>query len=77
MAHKKKGRLAAHSAIPALELLPSPQSPGEIVTLLQFAAYKGLASNGIVSHLEQMAALFPNEMVGAFQALRARRACNN
>ncbi len=60
-----------------MELLPSPQSPGEVVTLLRFAAHHGLAKHGMVSHLEKMAALFPNEMLGAFRALRARRACNN
>ena len=77
MAQKKQGRLAPQSAKSALELMPSPQSTGEVVTLLQFAAHQGWANSGIVSHLEEMAVLYPDEMLGAFRALRARRACNN
>ncbi len=77
MAHKKRGRFAPHGAKSALELLRAPQSSGEVVTLLRFAAHQGMANGGIVAHLEEMAALFPNEMLGAFRALRARRACDN
>jgi hypothetical protein len=77
MAQKKRGRLAPHGARPALELLRPPQSSGEVVTLLRFAAHEGLAPGGIVTHLEEMAALFPDEMLGAYRALCARRACNN
>ncbi len=77
MAQKKRGRLAPHGGRPALELMRPPQSSGEVVSLLRLAAHQGLANGGIVAHLEEMAALFPNEMLGAFQALRARRACDN
>ena len=77
MAQKKRGRLAPQSAKPALELMPLPQSSGEVITLLRFAAHQGLANSGIVAHLEEMTVLFPHEMLGAFRALRARRACNN
>ena len=47
------------------------------MNLLRFAAHKGWANSGIVAHLEEMAILFPDEMLGAFRALRERRACNN
>ncbi len=77
MAQKKRGRFAPCGAKPALELMRPPETSGEVVTLLRFAAHHGLANGGIVAHLEEMAALFPAEMVGAFRALRARRACNN
>jgi hypothetical protein len=77
MAHKKRGRFAPHSAKPALEFMPSPRTSGEVITLLHFAVHQGLANSGIVAHLEEMAALFPDEMLGAFRALQARRACNN
>ncbi len=47
------------------------------MNLLRFAAHQGWANSGVVAHLEEMAILFPDEMLGAFRALRERRACNN
>ena len=77
MAQKKRGRLAPRGAPPALALMRPPQTSGEVIKLLRLAADRGVAKGGVVAHLEEMAALFPAEMLGAFRALRARRACNN
>ncbi len=77
MPQKKRGRLPPRGARPALELMRSPRSSGEVVKLLRLAADRGVANGGVVAHIEEMAALFPRELLGAFRALRARRACNN
>ena len=77
MAQKKRGRFPPCGAKPALELMRAPRSSREVVTLLRLAAHRAPANRGIVAHLEEMAVMFPDEMLGAFRALRARRACNN
>ncbi len=77
MPQKKRGRLPPHGARPALEFMRPPRSSGEVIKLLRLAADRGVADGGIVAHLEEMAVLFPQELLGAFRALRARRACNN
>ncbi|MDD2762393.1 MAG: hypothetical protein PHE83_00300 [Opitutaceae bacterium] len=77
MAYKKQYRLAQSCAKPAMELVPSPRSPKDVITILQLAARLGLADGEMVSHLAEMGALFPKELLGAFKAFRERRACDN
>ncbi|MFA5056965.1 MAG: hypothetical protein WC485_02535 [Opitutaceae bacterium] len=77
MAYKKRCRLAQPFAKPALELMPSPRSPEDVVTFLRLAAHLGLADGEMVSHLAEMGDLFPKELLGAFKAFQERRACDN
>lgn len=77
MTYKKQCQLAYCSAKRALKLMPAPRSPKDVVSLLTFAADLGLADAEIVSHLAEMGALFPKELLGAFKAFQERRACDN
>lgn len=43
----------------------------------QFAACLGFANPKIVTHLTEMGALFPKELVGAYKAFRKRQAGDN
>jgi hypothetical protein len=44
---------------------------------LQYAACMGLADSKMVAHLTEMSALFPQEMLDAYRACRARQASDN
>jgi hypothetical protein len=77
MTSKKPCRLAQINATPKMELLPAPQSAQEVVAVLRFAACFGLANPQLVGHLEEMSALFPEQLVGAYKAFRERQACDN
>jgi len=77
MASKKQCRFAQNDARPALQFMPQPNSAQEVVRYLQYAACLGFANPKIVSHLTEMGALFPNELVGAYQAFRQRQASDN
>jgi hypothetical protein len=43
----------------------------------QYAACMGLADSKMVAHLTEMSALFPQEMLDAYRAFRARQASDN
>lgn len=77
MTYKKQCQVAHCSAKRALKLMPAPRSSKDVVSLLTFAAHLGLANAEIVSHLAEMGALFPKELLGAFKAFQERRAGDN
>ena len=77
MASKKRCRLLRHNAKPTLELMPAPQSAQEVVAFLHFAARLGLANSELVGHLTELGALFPDQLVGAYNALRERQTGSN
>jgi hypothetical protein len=77
MTSKKRCRLAQCDAKPTLELIPAPQSAQDVVAFLRFAACLGLADSELVGHLEEMSALFPDQLLGAYKAFRERQACDN
>jgi hypothetical protein len=57
--------------------MPAPRSSRDLVRLLKFAAAIGLADAETVGHLAEMEALFPGELMGAFQAYRERQVRDN
>lgn len=69
--------MAQNGVRPALQLLPQPRSSGDVVRYFQFAACLGFANPKIVTHLTEMGALFPKELVGAYKAFRKRQAGDN
>jgi hypothetical protein len=77
MTSKKRCRLAQCNGKSTLELTPAPQSAHEVVAVLRFAACLGLANSQLVGHLEEMSALFPNQLLGAYKAFRERQASDN
>jgi hypothetical protein len=77
MTYKKQCQIAHYSAERALKLVPAPRSSKDVVSLLTFAAHLGLADAEIVSHLAEMGALFPKELLEAFRAFQEKRACDN
>ena len=77
MASKRRCRPAQDRARPALQLMAQPGSSQDVVRYLQFAACLGFANPKIVTHLTEMGALFPKELVGAYKAFRRRQAGDN
>ena len=77
MITKNRCRLVQTTAKPALKLMPAPRSSQDVVKLLKFAAYQGLANAEIVAHLTEMGSLFPKELLGAFKAYQERQVCDN
>jgi hypothetical protein len=77
MPSKKRCRLARLSAKPALGLTPAPESSEDVLVLLKFAAQASPGKAGIFSHLSQMGALFPQEMLGAFRAFQKKQTGDN
>jgi hypothetical protein len=77
MPSKKRCQLALPHTKPALRPMPAPKTSQDVVTLLRRAAGPGLADHELVSHLAEMGALFPNEMVRAFKAVCARQSSDN
>lgn len=77
MTSKKRCQLAQCNAKPTLELIPAPQSALEVVAFLRFAACLGLANARLVGHLAEMGAVFPEELLGAYQAFRERQGGDN
>jgi hypothetical protein len=77
MASKKQCRLAQNRVRPALQFIPPPESPIEVVKFLQHAACMGFADPKLVAHLTEMGALFPKELAGAFRAFRKMQTSDN
>jgi hypothetical protein len=77
MASKKLCPVVQDSAKPVLELMPLPRSSRDLVMFLQYAACMGLADSKMVAHLTEMSAFFPQEMLDAYRAFRARQASDN
>ena len=77
MPSKKTCRASQDGALPALQLMPPPGSPRDVVLYLQLAACLGAADPKLVSHLTEMGALFPEELAGAYKAFRRKRASEN
>lgn len=77
MITKNRCRLVQSTAKSALKLMPAPRSSQDVVELLKFAAYQGLANAEIVAHLTEMGSLFPKELLGAFKAYQERQVCDN
>lgn len=77
MASRKQCPPLQHTAKPALDLMPSPNSSRDVVMFLQYAACLGFADLKLVAHLTEMGALFPQEMLGAYRAYRDRQASDN
>jgi hypothetical protein len=77
MAHKKSCRLAQANAKPPLDLVPAPRSAEDVVALLRLAAHLGMANADLVSHLVDVGAMFPEELMAAYRAFQERRACDN
>lgn len=59
-----------------MELMPLPQSSAEVLVLLRRAACLGLVNTGIVTHLSEMGAIYPKELL-AYRAFCKRRTCDN
>ena len=57
--------------------MPPPSSPIEVVKYLQHAACMGFADPKLVTHLTEVGALFPKELVGAFRAFRKTQTSDN
>lgn len=72
-----KTPLPPYRAKLAVTLMPAPRSSRDLVRLLKFAAAIGLADAETVGHLAEMEALFPGELMGAFQAYRERQVRDN
>jgi hypothetical protein len=77
MATKKRCRLAQDGARPALQIIPQPGSSRDVLRYFQIAACLGIANPKIVTHLTEMGALFPKELVGAYKAFRRMQADDN
>jgi hypothetical protein len=77
MTYQKRCRRAQLNAKRALKCMPAPRSAEDVVSLLMHAAHLGLADAEIVSHLAEMGALFPKELLGAFKAFQESRAGDN
>ena len=77
MTSKKRRQLAQCNAQPTLELVPAPESAQEVVAFLRFAACRGLANSRLVDHLAEIGLLFPEQLVGAYKALRERQTGSN
>ena len=73
MTSKKRCRFAQCNAKPTLQSLPAPRSALEVVALFRAAACLGLANARLVGHLAEMGAMFPEELLGAYQAFRDRQ----
>jgi hypothetical protein len=77
MASKKQYSVVQDGAKPACELMPPPRSARDVVMLLEYAAYAGLANTKLAAHLAEMSALFPQETLDAYRAYRARQTGDN
>lgn len=77
MASKKQCPDVQDRAKPGLELMPLPRSSRDLAMYLQYAACLGFADTKMVAHLTEMSELFPQEMLEAYRAFRARRASDN
>jgi hypothetical protein len=77
MASKKQCPVVQDSAKSVLELVPLPRSSRNLAMFFQYAACMGLADSKMVAHLTEMSALFPQEMLDAYRAFRARQASDN
>ena len=77
MAAKRQCPLANDMPTPPMEFLPRPRSARDVVVFLQYAAALGLANSKMVAHLSEMGTLFPEEMLDAYQAVRAKQVSDN
>jgi len=60
-----------------MDLMPSPRSARDVVSVLQAAAALGLANPRVVAHLAEMSSLFPQETLAAYRVFRAQQASDN
>jgi len=77
MTYQRRCERAQCNARRALKFMPAPRSSKDVVTLLTHATHLGLANAAIVSHLMEVGALFPKELLSAFRAFQARRHGDN
>jgi len=77
MASKKRSRVMQLSSQQALNLLPAPQCARDVMVLLKYSAVVAPANSKMVTHLTQMGALYPNELLGAFKAFLKRQIGDN
>ena len=77
MASKKRVRLTQVINQQPFNLLPSPQCAHDVMVLLKYSADGTPASTKMVAHLTEMGTLYPNELLGAFQAMLRRQIRDN
>lgn len=73
MASKKRVRQVQVINCQPLKLLPAPQCARDVMVLLKYSAAIAPANTKMVSHLTEMGAMYPNELLGAFRALLRRQ----
>jgi len=77
MASKKRPRVVQVSSQQLVNLLPAPQCARDVMVLLKYSAEVAPANTKMASHLTQMGALYPNELLGAFKAFLKRQIGDN
>ncbi len=77
MPSKKRSRVAQLPAKPSSIPAPAPRNSRDVLSLLKSEAHAAPAQKRMVAHLEEVEALFPGELFGAFRAFLEQRTSGN